>query len=116
MKINLKPKYWFLVVLFVFLLSYSIFQARFIILGPKLLVTSPSSGATVDSPVVMIEGQAKNVAWLSLNDRQIFTDENGNWSEELIVTEGISIMTIKALDRFGREVKRSIEIYLPEKN
>lgn len=112
MTINLKPKHWFLIVLFVLLVAYSLYQARFLILGPRIEVTAPFSGQTVQSPMVTIEGTAKNVAWISLNDYQIFTDENGRWSEEVLISEGISIMTVKARDRFGRETKTSIQIVL----
>jgi len=106
MRTNIKPKYWFLIVLFVLLVAYSLYQTRFLILGPQLWIISPLNGQTVEDSVVVIEGRAKNIAFISLNDHQIFTDEVGNWSETLIVSSGISIMTVTARDRFGRETKK----------
>lgn len=92
-------------------MSYFLFQARYMVLGPMVNITSPANGALVASSVVSIEGQAKNAAWISLNGRQIYTDEKGHWSESLVVSPGTSIMTVKTRDRFGREVEKSIHIY-----
>lgn len=110
--IDLKPRRIFFIVCFIFLVSYSIFQARFLILGPQIWLINPQNGQTVRNPLITIEGRAKNVAWISLNDRQIFTDEHGVWSEKLILSQGLSIMTVKARDRFGREREKNIQIVL----
>src|SRR3989344_696173 len=112
MRIEIKPKHTLIITLFLLLTTYSLFQARFLILGPQVWITNPQDGDTVESPVVTMTGQAKNVAWISLNDRQIFTDEKGKWGEKLIVSKGLSIMTVKARDRFGRETKESVRIVL----
>ena len=109
---NLKPKYIFLITSFLLLTSYSIYQARSIILGPRIWIDIPQDGQTVESPLVTIEGRSRNIAWISLNDRQIFTDETGKWSEKLIVSEGLSIMTVEARDRFGHETEKSVQIIL----
>ncbi len=112
MKIDIQPKYGLLIILFILLTAYSLYQARFLILGPQIWITNPQDGQTVESPLVIMEGRSRNIAWISLNDRQIFTDEEGVWSEKLIVSSGISIMTVKARDRFGRETEKSIQIVL----
>ena len=112
-RIDIKPKHVFLTVLFLLLTSYSLYEARFLILGPQIWIENPQDGQVVTEPLVMIQGRSKNIAWISLNDRQIFTDEEGVWSEKLLVREGVSIMTVSARDRFGREIKKSIQIVLP---
>ena len=112
MRVEIKLKHALIITLFLLLISYSLFQARFLILGPQVWIENPQDGHTVESPSVTITGQAKNVAWISLNDRQIFTDEKGIWSEKLIVSKGLSIMTIKARDRFGRETEKRVRIVL----
>ena len=112
MKIKIHPKYGLLIVLFALLSLYSLYQARVFIVGPQVWINSPKDGDRVTNPVVILEGRAKNIAWLSLNDYQIFTDEEGLWSEKLLVSEGLSIMTLKARDRFGREIEKSVRIIL----
>jgi hypothetical protein len=66
----------------------------------------------VSDPLVVISGTAKNAAWISLNDQQIFTTEKGSWSEKLILAEGLSIMTVRVRDRFGREAVKSVRVVL----
>ena len=113
MKIDLRPKHAFFIVLFILLIAYSLYQARFLVLGPQIWIDNPQDGSTVDDSLVIMEGRSKNIAWISLNDRQIFTDEEGVWGEKLLVSEGVSIMTVSARDRFGRETSRSVQIVLP---
>lgn len=110
MKTSFSPKQWITVFVVAAFAIYVIFQARFLIFGPQLSINSPKDGEVVYSEVVTIVGRAKNVSWLSLNDRQIFTDEKGVFSEKLIVSPGLSIMTLSAKDRFERETRKTVRI------
>ncbi len=112
MKTDFSPKRWLLFSLFLLFILYVLFQARFLILGPQVWITSPADGETVASPVVTVSGRAKNIAWISLNGRQIFTNEEGFWSEKLLVSRGMSIMTAQVRDRFGREREESVRVIL----
>ena len=109
---EIKPRHVFLITLFLILASYSLYQARFLIIGPQIWIESPQDGEVLKNQLVTIEGGAENVVWISLNDRPIFIDEKGRWSEELIVSSGTSIMTLKARDRFGREEEKRITLVL----
>ena len=111
-KIDYLPRFAVLALFLVIVICYSLFQARFLILGPRIEVTTPRDGATSLDELVIIDGYAKNAAWITLNGRQIFTDEKGFWSEKLLVNEGLSIMTIQARDRFGREKEKQVRIFL----
>jgi len=84
------------------IIGYVLFQARFIIVGPIIIVTS-------DLPIkqnertVTLTGTAQNITHLWLNERPIFTDEAGNFKEALVLENGYTVATLKAKDRFGRE-------------
>lgn len=112
MTVNIQPKYGVLIGLFLILIVYSLYQARALIMGPRIWIDHPKDGQIIADPVVTLKGRSKDIAWLSLNDHQIFTDETGWWSEKLIVPEGLSIITVKARDRFGREVERAVRVFL----
>lgn len=109
-KLTLSPKSWIFISLSLLFVCYCLYQARFLILGPQVSVQTPKDGVVVDSALIDVNGKAKNAAWLSLNGRQIFTDEEGLWSERLIVSTGLSIISVAARDRFGREVEKQIRI------
>jgi hypothetical protein len=108
----MKTKNVLIAILIVFLIGYFLFEARFLILGPQITIDSPRDGEVVNDRVVTITGRAQNAAWVSLNGRQIFTDEEGHWSEKLIVSEGLSIMTVSVRDRFGRTREETVRIIL----
>lgn len=112
MKIEIKPKYLLLIILFILLVAYVLYEGRALLTGPRIWISNPQNGNTVADPLVVLAGQSKNIAWISLNDRQIFTDKKGAWSEKLLVSPGLSIMTVKARDRFGRETKKTVQIVL----
>ena len=109
---SLSTRHQLLVVLGVLFVLYCLFQARFLILGPQVWIETPTDGLVVSDPVLVVSGTAKNTAWISLNDRQIFTNKEGWWSEKLILGEGLSIMTVRVRDRFGREKAKSVRVVL----
>jgi len=108
----LTTRHTILLILGVLFTIYCLFQARFLILGPGVAIESPGDGFVANSSLIMLSGTARNAAWLSLNDRQIYTNEEGQWSEKLILSEGLSIMTVRVRDRFGREAEDSVRLIL----
>ena len=81
--------------------AYVLFQARFLITGPQIeLTTTPPN--TTSSTTVTLQGQTRNITRLQLNGRQIFTDQNGVFEELVVLTTGINIVTIEARNRHGQ--------------
>jgi len=95
---------------FVLIAAYAIFQARFLILGPRISIDMPRNNSTVDEGLLLASGVARNISFLSINDRQIYTDTEGRWEEKLIAQRGINIIKLRALDRFGRESVRYVRV------
>jgi hypothetical protein len=98
-------------ILLILIVGYSYYQARKIIVGPQITITSPKDGATVPTSLVEIDGVANNINSISLDDRPIFIDEKGNFAEKLLLSGGYTIITLKAEDRFGRQIKKTLELY-----
>ncbi len=96
----------------VLLVLYALFQARFLILGPRIHVATPADNQTLTDPVLTISGTVQNTTFLSLNDRQIFTDKEGHWQEKLIASPGLTIMKLEAKDRFGRKTEKLLRVVL----
>ena len=98
----------FLVFIFgLLLIGYSVYQSRYLIIGPTIELGSPLDGTVTKEKIVEIRGRATNAAFVFLNDRQIFTDEAGNFREILLASEGYNIMTLRVKDGLGRERKLS---------
>jgi hypothetical protein len=103
-------KFAVIVFFVVIIFGYTFFQARNIILGPVVEITEPLNGASVESSLIEVEGFVKNISHISMNGRQIFTDDKGLFGEKLLLSYGYNIITIKARDRFDREVERKLEL------
>lgn len=91
---------------------YILFQAKNLLIGPVILVEEPKDGVTLTYEVVTIKGTAKNVSYIYLDNKQIFVDAEGHFSEKLIAPPGYSIIELSAQDKFGRKTKKIIRIIL----
>ena len=116
MRINLTTRQWVAGAIGLILVIYVLFQARFLILGPQISIAFPRDGEEVVEPLILAHGEAHNVAWVEINGRQIFTDENGGWEEKLLLSPGPSIITLKGRDRFGREKEQQVRVILLNSN
>ncbi len=88
------------------------YQARGYLLGPKIVIESPQSGEVIRGAYLTVKGQALNISSLSLNGRQIFTDEHGFFNEGLLLARGYNIIELTATDKFGRVKKEKREVIL----
>jgi len=96
------------------LIVYAYFQSREYLQGPLLTIDEPLNGSLSTTSLIAFRGTAQNVAFLTLNGRQIFTDEQGRFRGSLLLSEGYSIMTLAAKDRFGHGVEKRLElVYKP---
>lgn len=103
----------FLALFLLFVLGYVIFQARYMIVGPRITLTETPPSVSNERQVTL-GGTAFNITRLWLNDRPIYTDPDGNFKEAFVLENGYTIATLRAEDRYGREtiITRSF-VYLP---
>lgn len=102
----------FVIVLSVLLLiSYGIFNARNLIIGPTIEIYSPTENTETTENTATIKGKAGNIAFISLNERPISVNLEGLFEEKLLLSPGSNTIEIKAVDRFKKETKKTIEIY-----
>jgi len=98
------------IVISLLILGYGLFQARNLIIGPEISVLTPKNGDNLTNPLVVVTGLATNITRISLNDRQIFVDKKGSFSEKLLVPPGYTIIKLAAQDKFGRTTQKLIEL------
>lgn len=96
------------------IITYSFFASRDLLMGPQINIISPENGSVVTEPLVVIHGTTKNINSISLNDRPIFIDQEGRFGEQLLLAPGYTILTLRAKDRFGREVVKRLELVQKE--
>lgn len=98
-------------VFILFIISYGLYNSRIFIQGPQIDVFDPVSGETIEeSPLIRIKGEARNVAFIELNNRQIDVNEDSKFDEPVLLYPGYNIITIFARDKFDRSVERKVEL------
>jgi len=115
-EINLRIILYYCAIIFIFLIliGYTAFQARFLLLGPTVsFQNEPESIQTQRQ--IYLEGTAKNIVEITLNGRQIYTDKTGYFKEALVLENGYTISTISVRDRYGRTRAYTKEfVYTPD--
>ncbi|HEY9481238.1 MAG TPA: hypothetical protein VIR98_03360 [Candidatus Paceibacterota bacterium] len=101
---------WIAIAAVALVAGYGAFRAKSLAEGPEIAITSPINGAVVHEALVEVSGTAKNISFLTLDGGKIFTDGEGAWKERVILSKGYNTVTVRADDRFGRSVSRTIEI------
>ncbi len=96
--------------------GYAYLTSENFIEGPSIDVKSLSSGMTVTDPLLSIKGSASQISFINMNDRKIFTDENGVFKEEILLYPGYNAITITAQDRFNRKIEKTLEVVYKEKD
>jgi hypothetical protein len=99
-----------LTILALVIAGYGLFEARRIIQGPEIVITSPKNGSATSTTAVTLAGNAQNISFLTINDKPYYTDKQGNFSELLSAPPGLSVFTVSATDRFGRHTSKSVSI------
>lgn len=90
--------------------GYGLFEGRKLLEGPRLTVESPVDGSATSTSMVVVSGEAHNIAFLSINGRQAYTDSRGHFTETLSPPPGYTVLVVEAEDRFGRHVSKSVHV------
>lgn len=99
--------------------AFTVFELRKIISGPKLTlmcgneknIDASCAYIQSDANIYKLTGKTKNVSDIIIGDRKIYIDVTGDFQEDILLYPGINLITIKSLDRFGKEVKKEVSIY-----
>lgn len=114
--INIK-KYFrigLLSLLFVFIVSYTIFQTKSINRGVVLNIEGIKDGQTFSNSIVPIQGNAVHASHLYVNGREIAVDIKGDFKYELVMSSGYNIITVEAEDRFSKSTRKIYNVFFKE--
>jgi hypothetical protein len=95
----------------VLLVSYGIFNARNLIIGPTIEIFSPAKDIETGDNVITVNGKAENITFISLNEKPISVDTEGLFDETLLLSPGSNTIQIKARDRFKKEIVKTVKVY-----
>ena len=87
----------------VIVIAYSAYAAYPYLRGPILVVNQPSFGTTTT-----ITGHTIRVSALAVDGLPVPLDEEGSFTVERAYPPGYTVVTVRAVDRFGRSIERTL--------
>ncbi len=99
-------------IFFLIIVGYAYFEARGMLYGPRITVTSQVT--EVHEPFVTIKGRADRISALTMNGGTVPVTEDGVFEEPYLLAEGYNRIVLDASDKYGRSKRQVIEIvYTP---
>lgn len=96
--------------LLLFIIIYGFFRSKDLIFGVKIKDVNLIDGTKMAENVVKITGNARNAIDLTLNDRPISVDQQGNFDETIILLSGYNVVDIRAKDKFGNSDEKNYKL------
>jgi hypothetical protein len=99
------PKKISLIIFIAFLIlvfGYFWHEINFLISAPKLEVSQPSMDVTATDPNFEILGRTEATALLTINGKEVYIDNNGNFKADFNLSEGLNTIKIEVKNRFNK--------------
>jgi hypothetical protein len=91
-------------------LSYGLFRAYPLLMGPSIKVISPLEGDVVASTTFQVSGEVKRANSITLQGRPITVDVDGRFVETLVTYYPYTILVLTATDGYGKTITKTIKI------
>jgi len=94
------------------LIGYILFQYRGALINPSLFLSAPKENGVFSSNTITVIGKTDPNATVFVDNFSVSVDSNGVFTKVINVFSGKAVVTIRVVNKFGREtiLKRSIEI------
>lgn len=109
-KFKIRRSALFIILSFLIFLSYILFQYRYAVINPPLIVSSPKNLSKSSSSQITVYGKTDSNATVWVNSDAVSVDESGNFQKTINVFPGKTIITVKAVNKFSKETIKKIEV------
>lgn len=94
------------------IIAYALFNSRFFIAGPSIVIEEPQNGGMYEEGLITISGKAKRLSSLTINDHPVFMDRQGFFTEKLLLSPGVVIIEVEGRDRFDRMSSQTLQLVI----
>jgi hypothetical protein len=93
---------------FVAVFGYGCFEARGMIMGPRVSVATQT--ASVHDPLVTIQGHADRIKSLTLNGTPVSVTEDGAFNQQYLLSPGENNLILEASDVYGHSTDKTLSM------
>ncbi len=101
-----------IVLIFLTFFAYLVFYLRNILSAPDLEIIYPDKNLTTTEHNIVIEGQTSPLAEVRINGEEVLNGEDGYFTKEIPLKEGLNSIVIKAKKKHSKENSVSRQILL----
>mgnify|MGYP001608444998 CR=1 FL=1 len=111
-RIKFAQTFKILILIFLILIAYIIFQYRAAIFSPSLNVSKPTEGQIIKTSEVEVMGKTDPNSTVFVNNQTASMDKDGNFRKNINVFPGKTKITIKVVNNFNKItiLERQIEV------
>ncbi|MBX4191781.1 MAG: DUF4115 domain-containing protein, partial [Candidatus Doudnabacteria bacterium] len=80
-------------------------EIRSVLIPPYLSVNEPSADITVDGNSVVVSGTGEVGAEVYINSQPVLVDQNGEFTETLLLSPGLNVVEVSAKNKFDKVSK-----------
>ncbi|EKE20190.1 MAG: transcriptional regulator, XRE family [uncultured bacterium] len=77
---------------------------------PRLVIMTPTDGATVSGSSTHVTGLAEKDAVVFINEQPVLVSENGEFSQDVGLKNGVNTINVKARSKFDKESNQAVTI------
>jgi len=105
-------RYGFAIIFLLVLFFYLGLQVKNIVEPPRLEIYSPPQGYVTSEMSMILHGETDKEVSISLNGKDIGTDESGSFEEVIDLSPGVNTLTIEAKKKHGKTTKEVRHVIL----
>lgn len=83
---------------------------------PQLTMFEPKSGSVIEAEEAIVQGKTDKGARVTINDQSVFVDNEGLFSDRLLVRPGMNTIVVRTVNRFNKEKSLTLSVesrYVP---
>jgi cytoskeletal protein RodZ len=94
--------------------AYLWYEYRFLVGAPFLEVSAPGDQSSVQNGIVRVIGKTEPEIKVDINNQEVQPDQNGNFSQELKISESVTKITVTATSKAGKTAKIERTVFIKQ--
>jgi len=84
---------------------FFVVRAQRMMAPPHITLTAPSDGLVTAEKALTVEGHTEREVTLLVNGKPVYIDSSGDFSDDLVLREGLNVIRVVAIRKHGQETE-----------